>query len=179
MKHNLQSILEAAFYAAEKHTSQRRKGAAAEPYINHLIDVARMASSATTEPDPTLVIAALLHDSVEDAGVTAEELSKRFGPDVADLVMEVTDDKSLPKAERKRLQIQNAPHKSPQAQIIKLADKISNLKSILASPPPDWSYERKKEYFEWAKNVVAGLREPDPELLAEFNRLLDAFPAAR
>ncbi len=176
MNNNLQSILEAAHYAAEKHANQRRKGAAAEPYVNHLIDVARMVSSAISEPDPNLIIAALLHDSVEDAGVTPAELAERFGLDVAGLVMEVTDDKSLPKAERKRLQVQTAPLKSPRAQIIKLADKISNVKSILQSPPADWDYARREQYFAWAKEVVAALSSPNPQLLAEFNRISRDFP---
>ena len=126
-----------------------------------------------SEPDTNLVIAALLHDTVEDAGVTKEELVQRFGADVADLVMELTDDKSLPKAERKRLQIVHAPKLSVRAQIIKLADKISNLRAILASPPADWSVGRKREYFEWAKKVIEGLTEPNPVLKAEFERLYE------
>ena len=117
------------------------------------------------------MIAALLHDTVEDTGVTNEELVRGFGSDVAALVLEVTDDKSLPKAERKRLQIVNAPQQSVRAQMIKLADKISNLRSILASPPADWTDQRKREYFEWAKRVVDGLTAPNPVLKQEFERL--------
>ena len=166
-----QAVLKAAHFAAQKHADQRRKGAAAEPYINHLLEVAELVSSALAEPDTNLVIAALLHDTVEDAEVTKEELVEAFGSDVADLVMEVTDDKSLPKAERKRLQILTAPKKSVRAQVIKLADKISNLRAILSSPPADWSVERKREYFEWAKQVVAALSAPNEMLKAEFERL--------
>jgi hypothetical protein len=103
-------------------------------------------------------------------GVTKEELVERFGGDVADLVAEVTDDKSLPKAERKRLQIENAPHKSVRAQQIKLADKISNLRAILASPPTAWDFQRKKEYFEWAKRVVDGLSAPNLVLKRSLTR---------
>lgn len=121
------------------------------------------------------MIAALLHDTVEDTGVTREELAERFGVDVADLVMEVTDDKSLPKAERKRLQIVNAPKKSVRAQVIKLADKISNMRSILISPPVDWDDERKQQYFEWARQVIAGLTQPNPLLMAEFERTYQRF----
>jgi (p)ppGpp synthase/HD superfamily hydrolase len=172
---NLHAILEAALFAAEKHAQQRRKGAAGEPYINHLLEVAELVSSALTEPDTNLVIAALLHDTVEDTGVTKEELAQRYGSDVADLVMEVTDDKSLPKAERKRLQVQNAPKKSPRAQVIKLADKISNMRSVLYSPPVDWDQERRRQYFEWAKQVIAGLTAPSPVLLAEFERTYNRF----
>jgi hypothetical protein len=104
-----------------------------------------------------------------------EELVERFGSDVADLVAEVTDDKSLPKAERKRLQIENAPKKSVRAQIIKLADKVSNLRAILFSPPAKWDFQRKKDYFAWAKSVVDGFAEPNPALKAEFEKTLQQF----
>jgi GTP diphosphokinase / guanosine-3',5'-bis(diphosphate) 3'-diphosphatase len=133
--------------------------------------VAELVASALAEPDTNLIIAALLHDTVEDAEVTKEELVETFGSDVADLVMEVTDDKSLPKAERKRLQIVHASQLSVRAQVIKLADKISNLRSILASPPTDWSGERKRGYFEWANRVVDGLSAPNEMLKVEFERL--------
>jgi guanosine-3',5'-bis(diphosphate) 3'-pyrophosphohydrolase len=166
-----QAVLKAAHFAAQKHAGQRRKGAAAEPYINHLLEVAELVASALAEPDTNLVIAALLHDTVEDTGVTKEVLVETFGSDVADLVMEVTDDKSLPKSDRKRLQIVHASQISVRAQVIKLADKISNLRGILASPPADWSVERKREYFEWAKQVVDGLSAPNEMLKAEFERL--------
>jgi len=165
------AVLKAAHFAAQKHAGQRRKGAAEEPYINHLLEVAELVASALAEPDTNLIIAALLHDTVEDAGVMKDELVERFGGDVADLVMEVTDDKSLPKAERKRLQIVHASQISGRAQVIKLADKISNLRGILASPPADWSVERKREYFDWAKQVVNGLSAPNQMLKAEFERL--------
>jgi GTP diphosphokinase / guanosine-3',5'-bis(diphosphate) 3'-diphosphatase len=165
------AIMEAANFAAEKHSKQRRKGAAGEPYINHLLEVAALVSSVLSGPDPNLVIAALLHDSIEDAGVTKEQLAEAFGADVAALVLEVTDDKSLPKAERKRLQVVHAPEKSPRAALIKLADKISNLRAIISSPPADWSIQRRREYFDWAKQVVDGLPHPNPSLRAEFDRL--------
>jgi len=171
----VQAILSAALFAAEKHAGQRRKGDAAEPYVNHLIEVAALVAMALPEPDTNVVIAALLHDSIEDAGVTAEDLALRFGADVADLVSEVTDDKSLPKQERKRLRVENAPKKTPRAQMIKLADKISNLRSMLSSPPANWDFERKKEYFTWARRVVDGLTAPDPMLKAEFERTVSKF----
>jgi len=171
----VQAILSAALFAAEKHAGQRRKGDAAEPYVNHLLEVAALVAMALPEPDTNVVIAALLHDSIEDAGVTAEDLALRFGADVADLVSEVTDDKSLPKQERKRLQVENAPKKTPRAQMIKLADKISNLRSMLSSPPANWDFERKKEYFTWARRVVGGLTAPDPMLKAEFERTVSKF----
>jgi GTP diphosphokinase / guanosine-3',5'-bis(diphosphate) 3'-diphosphatase len=172
---SIHQILEAARFAAEKHAQQRRKGAGAEPYVNHLIEVAHLVSIAVTEHDVALVQAALLHDTIEDTETTAEELRDRFGPDVAALVLEMTDDKSLPKAERKRLQIEHAPSISPRAQIVKLADKISNLRSILLSPPAHWDYERKRQYFEWAKRVVDALSAPNPILKAEFEKTYARF----
>jgi GTP diphosphokinase / guanosine-3',5'-bis(diphosphate) 3'-diphosphatase len=178
MEANLQAvrdILKAAHFAAVRHSGQRRKGAAGEPYVNHLLEVAELVAGALTQPDPNVVIAALLHDTIEDVGVTKEELIETFGEDVANLVLEVTDDKSLPKQERKRLQIVNAPKKSVRAQLIKLADKISNLRAILSSPPADWSVQRQREYFEWAKQVVDALSVPDPSLKAEFERVHGRF----
>lgn len=121
----MRAILHATNFAAQKHWAQKRKGAAAEPDVNHLLEVADLVSMAMTEPDTNLIQAALLHDVIEDYGVIKEELVAKFGKNVADLVMEVTDDKSLPNAERKRLQIVNAPKKPVWAQAIKLADKTS------------------------------------------------------
>ena len=172
---SVQQVLEAALFAAQKHTKQRRKGAAGEPYVNHVIEVAHMVSSVLAAPDTNLVIAALLHDTVEDTNTSPRELAERFGPDVAALVAEVTDDKSLPKQVRKRLQVENAPKKSVRAQMIKLADKISNLRSILFAPPADWDFERKREYFAWARQVVEGLTAPDRALKAEFDRTFQRF----
>ena len=120
-------------------------------------------------------MAGFLHDTVEDTGVTPHELEERFGSDVARLVMEVTDDKSLPKETRKALQVENAPKKSPRAQTLKLADKISNLRSLLTSPPSDWSPARKRQYFEWAQQVVSGLTAPNGALKDEFDRTYARF----
>jgi (p)ppGpp synthase/HD superfamily hydrolase len=172
------AVLAAASYAAQKHVRQKRKGASGEPYINHLIEVAHMVADALPSPDPNVVMAALLHDVVEDAGVTFDELAARFGADVADLVLEVSDDKSLPKQERKRLQVENAPKKSVRAQMIKLADKTSNLRAILVSPPVDWDFQRKKEYFEWARRVVDALPARNAKLMAEFEKVYARFDEA-
>ncbi len=171
----IQRILAAAQFAAEKHAQQRRKGAAQEPYINHLIEVARLIADSSDQLDPELIMAAFLHDTVEDTGVTKEELARNFGSDIADLVAEVTDDKTLPKAARKALQVANAPKKSPRGQTLKLADKISNLRSVLHSPPADWNQERRRQYFDWAKQVVDGLPSPNPKLKAEFDRMYKSF----
>jgi (p)ppGpp synthase/HD superfamily hydrolase len=171
----VQRILAAARFAAEKHSGQKRKGLAGEPYINHLIEVAELIAGASADLDTNLVIAALLHDAIEDTDVTAAELAERFGSDVAGLVVEVTDDKSLPKEKRKALQVQSAPHKSPRAQMLKLADKISNLRALLSSPPADWNEERKKQYFDWARQVVSGLSSPNKVLMAEFDKTCAEF----
>jgi guanosine-3',5'-bis(diphosphate) 3'-pyrophosphohydrolase len=172
---SLHQVLDAARFAAERHAGQRRKGTGAEPYINHLIEVAQLVSMAVVEMDAALVQAALLHDTLEDTDTTAAELRELFGEDVASLVIEMTDDKSLPKAERKRLQIEHAPTISARAQTIKLADKVSNLRSLLLSPPADWDYQRRRQYFEWAKQVVDALRSPNPVLKAEFERTYSRF----
>ena len=161
-------IMRAANFAASKHVDQRRKGDDAEPYMNHLVEVASLAAEAT-DGDPDIVIAALLHDTVEDQDVKIEEIIDQFGPKVAGFVAEVTDDKSKLKQERKDLQVANAHHKSHGASVIKLADKTSNLRSIAKSPPP-WPLERKRTYLEWARAVVAGLPFKPAGLLADFER---------
>ena len=166
---DIMRIVRALDFAAKKHVDQRRKGERKEPYINHLAEVANLLAMATGGSDANLIIAGLLHDAIEDQEVTYDELVANFGSDVADLVKEVTDDKSLPKAERKRLQVETAPKKSDRARMIKLADKTSNLNTILASPPADWSTERKRDYFLWAAKVVAGCRGVNPVLEAGFD----------
>lgn len=168
---SLTLALKAAHYAAEKHSGQRRKGTALEPYINHLIEVAMLLAEATGGKDVTLVMAGLLHDTVEDTQVTRDDLVSEFGEEIAGLVMEVTDDKSLPKEERKRLQVVNAPHKSNRAKLIKMADKISNLRAMLYSPPSDWSEQRKRDYFIWAKQVIDGCRNINATLERQFDEL--------
>ena len=165
-------IARALDFAARRHAAQRRKGEAQEPYINHLAEVALLVAEATEGKDANHVIAALLHDTMEDQEVKYEELVEAFGAEVAELVLEVTDDKSLPKAMRKQLQVEHAPHISPRARMLKIADKTSNLRSILASPPKDWSGARKREYFEWAAKVVAGCRGVNPWLEAQFDEAL-------
>jgi guanosine-3',5'-bis(diphosphate) 3'-pyrophosphohydrolase len=171
----VQRILTAAKFAAERHAAQRRKGAASEPYVNHVIEVAQLIVGSSEQLDTNLVMAGLLHDTIEDTSTTAQELERLFGSDISALVVEMTDDKSLPKAVRKEKQVENAPHKSVRAQVIKLADKISNLRSVIESPPADWTTERKREYFNWAQRVVAGLTTPNPILKAEFDRLYASF----
>ena len=152
------AVARALDFAARKHSTQRRKGEAGEPYVNHLAEVARLVAEATLGQDTIAVLAALLHDAIEDTPTTREELESEFGREVAEVVVEVTDDKSLPKAERKRLQVETASAKSRRARLIKIADKTSNLRSIPKSPPVGWDIERQREYFDWAARVVAGCR---------------------
>ena len=160
------AILRAADFAARKHAGQKRKGEKAEPYVNHLIEVATLVAEAT-DGQPDAVIAALLHDVVEDQDVTSAEIAERFGPTVASLVAEVTDDKNLLKQVRKDQQVACASRKSDVGSVIKLADKTSNLLGIANSPPP-WPTDRKRAYVEWARAVVAGLPLNPAALLAKF-----------
>lgn len=165
---NIVRVCQALDFAAQKHATQRRKGVAQEPYINHLAEVSLLLAEATGGSDVNLVIAGLLHDCIEDQGVRFEELVERFGEDIAALVRDVTDDKSLPKAERKRLQVVDTPHKSDRVKMLKLADKTSNLRSMRTSPPREWDRQRRQEYFAWARAVVAGCGEVNAYLNERF-----------
>ncbi len=162
-------------FAARKHINQQRKGEAAEPYINHLTEVALLVAQATAGADADLVIAAVLHDTVEDTETSPADIAAVFGDRVADLVAECTDDKSLPKAERKRLQIAHAGAASGGAKRIKIADKTSNLRSMCASPPAGWPPQRIAEYIGWAREVVDRCRGVDPWLEAQFDAALDSL----
>ncbi|MPZ43265.1 MAG: HD domain-containing protein [Betaproteobacteria bacterium] len=169
-------VLKAAEFAAEKHRHQRRKDAHASPYINHPIALAKLLANEGGISDADVLCAALLHDTIEDTETTAEELRAKFGEVITDIVLEVTDDKSLSGPERKRLQVEHAPHASHQAKLVKLADKICNLRDLLHAPPANWSLERKRAYFHWAAQVVAGARDAHPGLAATFDALCDRCP---
>jgi len=151
--YNTGLILKALAFAY-KHRDQRRKDVNASPYIDPPIALANVLCNEGGITDEDVLCAALLHDTVEDTETTPEELTKLFGKTISDIVMEVTDDKALPKAERKRLQIEHVAHASYQAKLVKLADKISNLRDIAECPPANWDVDRKKEYYNWAKKVV-------------------------
>jgi len=166
---DLALILDAALFAADKHRMQRRKDVDASPYINHPLSLAHILSVEGGITDPVVLAAAMLHDTVEDTKTSPQELADRFGPAISGVVAEVTDDKTLLKAERKRLQVAKAASRSDAAKLVKLADKISNLRDIASSPPSDWSLERRREYFQWAREVVAGLRGVSPLLEAAFD----------
>jgi (p)ppGpp synthase/HD superfamily hydrolase len=169
----LVSVMRAADFAAKWHTAHRRKGAAQEPYINHLLEVASLVTEATSGTDTNAIIAALLHDSIEDQNISAEMIANEFGKDVANIILEVTDDKSLPKAERKLKQIESAPDKSRAAKMVKLADKISNVRAVTDTPAIGWPVQRRLEYVDWAKQVVAGLRGTSPWLEQRFDDAAD------
>jgi guanosine-3',5'-bis(diphosphate) 3'-pyrophosphohydrolase len=162
-------VLHATSFAAYKHRDQRRKDHAASPYINHPISLAYVLAKEAGIEDGVVLAAALLHDTIEDTDTTFAELEAEFGPEIASVVLEVTDDKLLPKLERKRLQIEHAATISAKAKLVKLADKISNLRDITASPPADWTMERKREYFDWAKQVVDQVRGVNAKLESLFD----------
>ena len=169
---SLGAFIKAVVFAADKHRHQRRKDAVASPYINHPIEVANMLVSEGGVTDLTILCAAILHDTLEDTQTTADELTALFGPQITAIVLEVTDDKALAKHVRKQLQIDHAPHLSTEAKLVKLADKICNLRDMLASPPADWSAVRKQDYFDWAAQVINGVRGVHPGLEAVFDGLL-------
>lgn len=162
-------LFEALAFAAEKHSTQRRKDAAATPYINHCILVARVLLREGGLTDESLLLAALLHDTVEDTDATFDDLRARFGDEVAALVGEVTDDKSLPKDERKRLQVEHAREASVRAKQLKLADKICNVRDLAHSAPATWPASRLLEYLDWSTAVVDNCRGASAELEAAFD----------
>ena len=165
-------LLAAASFAAKKHRDQRRKGADATPYINHPLAVAETLSDVGGVTNTDILSAALLHDTVEDTGTTLEELEDAFGLAVCKLVEEVSDDKDLPKDERKKSQIEHAPKLSREAKSIKLADKICNVTDVVHNPPTAWSLERRREYLNWSERVIVGCRGSNPALEAHFDELL-------
>lgn len=165
----LAQLVKAASFAASKHKMQRRKDAESSPYINHPLALAHILCSEGHVTAPKILISALLHDTLEDTETSVEEIEREFGAEIAAVVAEVTDDKSLPKEERKRLQVAKAGSRSKAAKLVKLADKISNLRDIAAAPPADWPVERREAYFHWAKDVVDELRGVSPALEQVFD----------
>jgi guanosine-3',5'-bis(diphosphate) 3'-pyrophosphohydrolase len=165
-------LLRAIHFASQKHRDQRRKDRTASPYINHPVQVAEVLWRVGGVRDEVALVAAILHDTVEDTATTPEELEREFGAQVLGVVMEVTDDKRLPKDRRKQLQIEHAPHMSPQAKAVKLGDKICNLYDMIHSPPVLWPHGRVQEYVLWTERVVAGLRGTNAALEARYDELL-------
>ncbi|KAJ3161905.1 Guanosine-3',5'-bis(diphosphate) 3'-pyrophosphohydrolase MESH1 [Geranomyces variabilis] len=149
-------VLRAAKFASQRHAPQRRKDPQQTPYINHPLAVACVLADEAGVTDPAVLQAALLHDTVEDTPTSLDEIEQFFGADVRLYVAQCSDDTSLPKAERKRLQIETAPTKSDGAKLVKLADKIDNLRDLQRTPPMGWTLSRVQEYFAWAKQVTDG-----------------------
>ena len=169
MKRDYALLLDALAFAAHKHRDQRRKDVAASPYINHPIALADVLVNEGGVEEVEVLCAALLHDTIEDTDTTPAEVAARFGQRIADVVAEVTDDKSLAKEARKELQVEHAAHISREAKLVKLADKICNLRDVAEHPPATWNAARRREYFEWAKRVVDRLRGVHPSLEAVFD----------
>jgi GTP diphosphokinase / guanosine-3',5'-bis(diphosphate) 3'-diphosphatase len=171
-------VIRALEFAAQKHRMQRRKDSDASPYINHPIALMHILCLDARIVDPVVLAAAALHDTIEDTETTEEELRTTFGEEIAQIVVEMTDDKSLSKEERKRLQIERAHRMSREGALVKLADKTCNLRDLAANPPLDWSLERRVEYFDWAKAVVDRLPRVSENLRAKFDAAYVARPRA-
>jgi GTP diphosphokinase / guanosine-3',5'-bis(diphosphate) 3'-diphosphatase len=169
---DVSSVLAATKFCAEKHRNQRRKDSESTPYINHPIEVAEILWRVGGVRDVKIIIAALLHDVIEDTNTEPEEIRQLFGDEVLSLILEVSDDKKLPRAVRKRLQIEHAPDLSLPARLIKIADKICNVWDLTSSPPVGWSIERKKEYIDWAEKVVDGLRGCNTPLVSYYDEII-------
>jgi GTP diphosphokinase / guanosine-3',5'-bis(diphosphate) 3'-diphosphatase len=168
---SLSLLFKALAFSAEKHTKQRRKDIEESPYINHPIALANILAQRWVI-DENVLCAAILHDTLEDTETTADELRERFGEKITSIVLEVTDDKSLEKSVRKQKQVEHAASISHEAKLVKLADKIANITDIINTPPIDWSNDRKKDYFDWAKAVVDNLRGSHQGLEKDFDDLL-------
>jgi guanosine-3',5'-bis(diphosphate) 3'-pyrophosphohydrolase len=164
MDHSVGLILRAMRFSAEKHRDQRRKDSKSSPYINHPIQVAETLWTVGDVHDITLLVASILHDTIEDTDTKPDEIRAEFGEDVLALVLEVTDDKSLPDQVRKQRQVESAPHKTHKAKLLKLTDKICNVRDLIDSPPLTWSRGRRREYLLWTERVVAGLRGANARL---------------
>lgn len=172
----LNLVLRAMDFAAHKHKDQRRKDTDASPYINHPIALARILSEEGDVHDPIVLAAALLHDTIEDTETTSQELRGEFGTEVADIVAEVTDTKWVGKVARKQIQVSRAGNASHRAKLVKIADKIANLRDIISSPPADWTDERKRQYFDWARSVIDRLRGTNERLERRFDALYRQLP---
>ena len=168
----LDKILDAAIFAAEKHQGHVRKNAAHSPYITHPLLVAQAINQIGGIKALDVLVAAILHDTIEDTPTTEAEIADRYGEDVLSIVLEVTDDKSLERMTRKRLQVEHAPMLSFEARLIKLGDKLVNCQDILNYPPEDWAMERRQNYIQWGADVIHQIRGTNPALEAAFDQVL-------
>ena len=178
MATDLPLVMRAARFAAERHRDQRRKDSWASPYVNHLVEVVSVLAVEGAVTDGALLAAGWLHDVVEDTPTLLAEVQAAFGPVVAGLVGEASDDKALPKQVRKALQVEHASHASRLGKQLKLADKIANVRDLGRAPPTDWSQARCRDYLDWAEAVVAGLRGVNPGLERAFDEAVAATRAA-
>ncbi len=169
-------IIKALAFAAHKHRDQRRKDVKASPYINHPIALAHVLYHEGGVSDAGVIAAALLHDTIEDTETHAREIAHEFGEEICAVVLEVSDDTRLDKVDRKRLQIERSAQASHSARLVKLADKICNLRDMLTNPPATWDLSRRREYFDWAKQVVDQLRATNPRLETIFDRVYAQRP---
>lgn len=170
-------IVKALNFAARKHRDQRRKDVLASPYINHPIQLMHVLVSEAQVLNVGAIVGAILHDTIEDTHTTADEITGHFGRDIADIVLEVTDDKALSKRERKQAQIDHAPHLSYEAKLVKFADKICNLRDMMNHPPANWDLKRRQEYFDWAKSVIDQMRGTHTRLEQLFDAIYVCRPA--
>ncbi|XP_073984679.1 metazoan SpoT homolog-1 isoform X2 [Rhodnius prolixus] len=154
----VRDLIKCVNFCAMKHKDQRRKDVESTPYINHPIGVACILTEEAGITDPNVIMAALLHDTVEDTNTTFQEIEMMFGPKIKSIVEEVTDDKNLAAPVRKQLQIDHAKSSTYEAKLVKLADKLYNLRDLNRSTPVGWSEKRVTEYFEWSAKVVNNLR---------------------
>ncbi|MET0064888.1 MAG: HD domain-containing protein [Candidatus Thiodiazotropha sp.] len=175
---NLSLTIKALSFSARKHRDQRRKDPEGTPYVNHPIELLNILVNEAGVEDTETLAAALLHDTIEDTETRVEEIESEFGLVIASLVMEVTDDKTLTKLERKAMQIHHAPQLSDKAKLVKLADKIANLRDIHRSPPVGWELERRQAYFDWARDVIKGIRGTHSRLESLFDEIYQMRPKA-
>ena len=163
-------LIQALAFAAAKHRDQRRKDVCASPYINHPIQLVDVLCNEAGVEDINVLRGAILHDTIEDTETTADELTQHFGQQICEIVLEVSDDANLCKADRKQEQINHAATLSDEAKLVKLADKICNLRDVADNPPAGWGIERRQEYFDWALAVIDGLRGIHPVLESIFDQ---------
>ena len=168
---DISRLVKAFKFAAHKHQHQRRKNETAVPYVNHLISVADILCEIGDVRDIDIIVAGILHDTIEDTDTSPKELEAEFGPRVLSIIEEVTDDKDLPKQVRKRLQIERAGQASIEARHVKLADKICNVQDLIESPPAEWPLERQIQYVDWAESVINGLRGSNERLERYFDEV--------
>ena len=169
-------LLKALSFAARKHRDQRRKDPEASPYINHPIALANVLANEAGVTEPAVLAAAILHDTIEDTQTSPEELEQAFGPRIASIVLEVTDNKMVKKVVRKKMQVEHAARASREAKLVKLADKICNLRDVAERPPAKWDLARRREYVDWSKRVIDRLRGTHPALEAAFDQAYQRKP---